>query len=242
MTLSIIVPAYNEEGLLGQTLRSIREAATAFTGIGWDYELIVCDNNSTDRTAEIARDEGASVVFEPLNQIGRARNTGASIATGHWVLFIDADSTPSRELFAEAATLVARNEVLFAGAVVKLDGELSRLDAAFLQAWNFLSRTLRWMAGSFVLVEATAFREVGGFSEQLFAGEELDLSRRLKAVARRRGKRVTIITRHPLTSSARRMKFTSRRELLRFAIRALLRPRATTMSREACSMWYNGQR
>ncbi|HEX6156752.1 MAG TPA: glycosyltransferase, partial [Burkholderiales bacterium] len=71
MKVSIVVPAFNEERLLAGSLAAIRQAMGAFD----DAELIVCDNNSTDRTAEIARAAGARVVFEPLNQIGRARNT-----------------------------------------------------------------------------------------------------------------------------------------------------------------------
>ena len=78
MILSIIVPAFNEEKFLGETLAQIQSAGRAFTQIGWETQLIVCDNNSNDRTAEIARAAGASVVFEPINQISRARNTGAA--------------------------------------------------------------------------------------------------------------------------------------------------------------------
>src|SRR6185369_12224787 len=97
LKLSVVVPAFNEERLLVATLDSIKAAAQ---GLGdWNWELVVCDNNSTDRTAEVARAAGAKVVFEPHNQISRARNTGAAAATGEWLLFVDADSTPSRALF-----------------------------------------------------------------------------------------------------------------------------------------------
>ena len=78
--ISIVVPAFNEERLLGESLAQIKSAARAFAPRGWDFELIVCDNNSTDRTAEIARVAGATVVFEPVNQIARARNSGAAAA------------------------------------------------------------------------------------------------------------------------------------------------------------------
>ena len=67
--ISIIVPAFNEERLLGESLAQIKAVAGAFARRGWETELIVCDNNSNDRTAEIARDAGALVVFEPVNQI-----------------------------------------------------------------------------------------------------------------------------------------------------------------------------
>src|SRR5262245_66406239 len=102
MTISIVVPAFNEARGLAATLASIRRAAAAFDARGWRHELIVCDNNSTDATGAIARDAGAIVVFEPVNQISRARNAGAGRASGNWLLFIDADSHPSPELFARS--------------------------------------------------------------------------------------------------------------------------------------------
>ena len=64
MKISIIVPAFNEEQFLGKTLAQIKAAAGALANTGWETELIVCDNNSTDRTAEIARAAGANVVLQ----------------------------------------------------------------------------------------------------------------------------------------------------------------------------------
>jgi glycosyltransferase involved in cell wall biosynthesis len=101
--ISIVVPAFNEEKFLAETLAHIKTASAAFAQIGWEYELIVYDNNSTDRTAEIARSAGAIVVFEPVNQISRARNSGAAAATVDWLVFVDADSHPSAYLFADTA-------------------------------------------------------------------------------------------------------------------------------------------
>src|SRR5688500_11768592 len=99
MKISVVVPAYNEEKLLPASLRAMNAARAAFHERGWESELIVCDNNSTDRTREVAEAEGAKVVFEPVNQISRARNCGAGAASGEWLLFIDADSQPPKELF-----------------------------------------------------------------------------------------------------------------------------------------------
>src|SRR5437899_1455694 len=73
MKISVVVPAFNEERLLPGSLSSIRAAMEGFARLGWESELIVCDNNSTDRTAQIAKRAGAGVVFEPVNQIGPAR-------------------------------------------------------------------------------------------------------------------------------------------------------------------------
>ncbi|MGH8764661.1 MAG: glycosyltransferase, partial [Burkholderiales bacterium] len=180
MKLSVVVPAFNEEKLLAGSLAAIRSAAEAFGG---DWELIVCDNNSTDRTADIARAAGAKVVFEPHNQISRARNRGASVATGDWLLFVDADSTPSRELFADLQEAIDSGRVIGGGSTMTA-GKTALSVRIALGFWNVISRNLQWAAGAFVYCEAKAFRRVGGFSEELYASEELDLSQRLKRLAR----------------------------------------------------------
>ena len=72
MKLSIVVPAYNEERLIGDCLGSIQAAIAAQNRADFEAELIVVDNNSTDRTAEIATQLGARVCFE-RGQPDRAR-------------------------------------------------------------------------------------------------------------------------------------------------------------------------
>ena len=106
MRVSVVLPAFNEEKLLPAALAAVKAASSAFTARGWEWECVVCDNNSTDGTSAVARAAGATVVFEPVNQIGRARDAGARAATGEWLVFIDADSTPSAELFASIATRI----------------------------------------------------------------------------------------------------------------------------------------
>ena len=241
MRISVIVPAFNEEKLLGASLAEIKTAAAAFAARGWEFELVVCDNNSTDRTADIARAAGAKVVFEPVNQIGRARNGGASIATGDWFVFVDADSHPSVELFADVAREISSGQTLAGGVTVQLD---EKLFAAGLitQFWNCSSRLTRFMAGAFIFVEAAAFRQVGGFSHEFFAAEELDLSIRLKKLARETKQKIVILHRHPIKTSARKMKLYSGRELGGFLLRSIFNHRRTIRSREAAFMWYDGRR
>ena len=241
MKISVVVPAFNEERLLPRSLQHIQESLVEFDQRGWQTELIVCDNNSTDRTAEIAREAGASVVFEPLNQISRARNAGAARAGGDWLIFVDADSFPSPELFHEVATAIEGGDCLGGGSTVRLESE--RLDVRLsVAAWNALSRRARWAAGSFVFCEAAAFRELGGFSETLYAGEEIELSRRLKRLARRRRRSIVILHRHPLRSSARKVRLYGSGELFLFLLRTIACGGRTLRSRDACFAWYDGRR
>ncbi len=87
--ISFIVPAYNEERLLGSTLCAIHQAARS---IGEPYEIIVADDGSTDRTAAVAAEHGARVVSVANRQIAATRNAGARQACGKLLVFVDADT------------------------------------------------------------------------------------------------------------------------------------------------------
>ena len=241
MKISIIVPAFNEEKFIARSLRRIKAATDAFSSLGWESEMIVCDNNSTDRTAEKARAADATVVFEPMNQISRARNKGASAATGDWLVFVDADSYPSRELFADLALVIQSGRFLGGGAVVKMDRAVgwTRL---FIPLWNGISRLNRWAAGSFVFCEANVFRALGGFSQELYAAEELEFSKRLKKLALKRKKKVIILHRHPLVTSARKAHLYSLREHLGMLLRTLRHRGQNLKDRSSCTLWYDGRR
>ena len=241
MKVSIVIPAYNEERLLPESLASIRDATHAFDEAGWATELIVCDNNSTDRTAEVAAAAGARVVFEPVNQIGRARNTGASRATGDWLLFVDADSFPTRELFADAASAIRGGRCLAGGATIRFDPDLGALNA-IVAWWNAISRAAKWGAGSFIFCDTAAFRQIGGFSQSLYAAEEIDLFRRLKRVARRTGRRIVILHRHPLRTSGRKAHLYTMREMLVFWMRTVASGGRTLRSAKESFVWYDGRR
>ena len=73
--VAVLIPCYNEELTIRGVVESFRAQLPG-------ARILVFDNNSTDRTAAIARAAGARVVFEPVNQISRARNAGAAAATG----------------------------------------------------------------------------------------------------------------------------------------------------------------
>ena len=241
MKISIVVPAFNEERLIGASLAQIKSAAGAFSKIGWETELIVCDNNSTDRTAEIARAAGATVVFEPINQIARARNAGAAAATGGWLVFVDADSHPSAELFADVAGQISSGKCLAGGATIRLD-EKYFIAGIITNLWNLVSRWKRFLAGAFIFCETDAFLKIGGFNNELFCAEELELSQRLKKLARGQGREVVVLHRHPLVTSARKMKLYTAWEHLRFLFRAIFDTRRAMGSRESAHIWYDGRR
>jgi hypothetical protein len=108
--------------------------------------------------------------------------------------------------------------------------------------WNALSRVMRWAAGSFIFCEAAAFREAGGFSEELYASEEVDLFRRLKRIAHRDRRTIVILHRHPLVTSDRKIRLYGWLRLSGFALKTVASLGKTLRSRKDCFAWYDGKR
>lgn len=92
LVLSVVIPAFNEAEYLPVYLPTVIESLHRWERVsGARGEIIVVDNASTDATAQIATEFGVRVVSEPVRNIGHVRNTGATIATGQYLFFTDAD-------------------------------------------------------------------------------------------------------------------------------------------------------
>jgi glycosyltransferase involved in cell wall biosynthesis len=124
--ISFVVPAHNEEALLGETLRILRASAEA---VGQPFEIIVADDASTDRTAEIARTAGATVVSIERRQIAAARNAGAKAASGDVLIFVDADTHVSAPNLQQALDAL-RGGAIGGGVAVRLRDPCAILGAS----------------------------------------------------------------------------------------------------------------
>jgi glycosyltransferase involved in cell wall biosynthesis len=239
--ISFVVPAFNEEKLLGNCLHSIGVAVRANARSDFSSEIIVADNNSTDATPSIAKDAGAIVVFEPINQISRARNTGASVATGDWLVFVDADSELSALLLADLLALVDENSCIGCGSLMAMP-DLPFWARRMLALWSALSVICNWAAGSFIACRVDAFRTIGGFSTEFFAAEEIDFSRRLKKLAKERKQKFRILRAHPLQTSNRKVVLYSGAEMLRKILPLLRHPAKSLKDKQYLDIWYGGRR
>jgi glycosyltransferase involved in cell wall biosynthesis len=91
MKVSVVIPALNEEGIVGKTVRSV--PISKLSDIGLETEIIVVDNASTDNTAQEASEAGARVVLEPNRGYGNAYIRGFTEASGDIIVMGDADGT-----------------------------------------------------------------------------------------------------------------------------------------------------
>lgn len=198
-------------------------------------EVIVVDNNSDDATAAVAATCGARVVHEPINQISRARNTGAANAVGKYLIFVDADTLISAPVLINALSALASARVCGGGARVAIEHS-SRVANLAVSMWNVVAKNARLAAGCFIYARRDAFLDVGGFSDQVYASEEIWLSLALKRWGKKRRQRFEILPDAVLTS-ARKVDWLSASDILKQTLIILVFPFALT-SRRFCSAWY----
>lgn len=239
--ISIIVPAFNEEQMLRVSIPRIRAACDACSATAGHYELIVCDNNSTDQTAAIAQQLECQVVFEQENQIARARNRGVSVASGEWLLFIDADSWPSPELMDDAAEIMNRPGYVGCGSTIHIvDGPWW-----FKRAWeskNLSMRLLNWCPGGFILCRRDAFDAIGGFPIDCYIFEEADFVKSLKRWAAKHGQKFTVLHRHPFSASGRKGTKYGLWSWVKTAVRFWLAPQRLSRDKAFAEKWYSAKR
>ena len=230
--ISFIIPAYNEERLLGPTLRALHTAARA---VGEPYEVIVADDDSSDRTAAVAEDCGARVIRVAHRQIAATRNAGAREAKGDLFCFVDAD-TLVNEAAVRAAIRALRGGAVGGGAAFQFDGRLPQYARLLQPVFVWLCRLARLTGGCFLFCTRHAFQAVGGFDEALYGAEEIAMCRALKRQGR------FVVLREAVITSGRKLRAYSGWEILRAMGRLALRGPKSVRGRRGLEMWYEERR
>ena len=231
---SVIIPAYNEEHWLPATLSALKIAMNHQSLTG---EIIVVDNNSEDNTKMVAEQAGARVVFEPVNQISRARNAGARQASGQYLIFVDADSHVSADLLHDALNQLSGGTCCGGGAVVQFDRPIGWFGNVILTLWNWFSLTFNLAAGSFMYCTRDGFLAIGGLSEAVYAADEIGFSRQLRAWGCKKGMKFWIIKDYPIVTSGRKVEWYSTSYQILLILMLMLFPFAVRF-RSLCSFWY----
>ncbi|HEV8096530.1 MAG TPA: glycosyltransferase [Burkholderiales bacterium] len=233
MLISFIVPAYNEEVMIGATVRALGASARA---LNEPFEVIVVDDASTDATAATARAEGAAVIRVSLHKISAVRNAGAGVAKGDLLVFVDADTLVPEQ------TLRGMLAALAAGAIA--GGARVRFDSHGIGAWTralgeigcWAVFHLGFAGGCFLFARRAAFEAAGGFDERYFASEEIHMKLALGRVGRFAMVPAAVIT------SGRKLRLFTGGQILRQMLWLAMRGLAAVRRREGLDFWYNGRR
>ncbi|MBS0559315.1 MAG: glycosyltransferase family 2 protein [Proteobacteria bacterium] len=208
--ISFVVPAYNEEKRLAANLQAI---VSEISHTGCDAEVIVVNNASTDRTAEIAASfPGVIVVDEPEKGLVQARRAGFNRATGKLIANVDADTIVTQGWLARVLGEFSRNADLVALSGPYIYYDTSRatrfaVRAFYVMGYGFyvLNRFVlgvgSMLQGGNFVVSRAALEQIGGYNPLFtFYGEDTDLARRLHQVGA-----VKFTFRLPALSSGRRL-------------------------------------
>jgi len=194
MKVSIVVPAYNEEGFLPRCLNSIFSS-----DLPDDFEVIVVNNASTDKTEMVAKNfKGVTVANELKKGVTRARQAGYLASSGDILVFFDADSIVSKNWF-NIAIQKFQNDPQLIGVSGPYHFEKTSKVVAFLESiynniimpvgekiWKHIFRQggIMLIGGNFA-VRRKVLKKIGGFDTDLeFYGEDTNLTRRIAKIGK----------------------------------------------------------
>ena len=204
MLLSIVVPAFNEEGYLRETLASLDRAKTFLQREkSIQTEIIVVDNDSDDATAEVALALGVTVAREALDNVAKVRNAGAKLSNGDVIVFVDADTVVPENLLSRIVDAMS-DDACFGGAVDTNYRPKKLTIQAYLEFWRIIGKLTGMAQGATQFCRKDVFFTLKGYDETLFMGEDVDLYWRLKRFAKRQNGSVLFIEDIRVVPSTRR--------------------------------------
>lgn len=188
--ISFIIPTLREASVIEKTLLWL-------SGYKWEKEIIISDGGSTDATIEIAKKYTDKIIIytgEKRQTIGMGRNLWASIASGEYLVFLDADVTifDPDTFFAEALRILETTPNLVAlTAPMRVLPEMETyadriIFGALGYLFMFFNNVLHigWASGEFQMVRHDAFKKVGGFDEELIGWEDKNHFEKLAKIGR----------------------------------------------------------
>lgn len=181
MKISIVLAAYNEEKLIGRCLDAILSQNFPRE----EFEVIVVDNNSKDRTSEIVKEKGLKPVLYDMHQGAIwAKHHAASLAKGEVIAVTDADSIPAKDWLSRIEEVMRDDKIQLAGGKVYPIGN-SIFSRLLLEVFDIVAKILALFGiplvwGSNMAVRKKAFEAVGGFNRNLRTSDDWEFTMRIQ--------------------------------------------------------------
>lgn len=176
--VSVVVPAFNEEQYVARCLESLKNVDYPEN----KYEIILVDNGSTDNTVNVAKKLGVKVLVKPLVNVGAVRNYGVEESTGSILAFVDADCTvPSRWLKSAIEILECKAGVGAVGGGCLVPANSTWVEKTWVLESNEDVESSNSLPGASFIMNRDLFLSLNGFDEAIVAGEDDDLSNKIKS-------------------------------------------------------------
>ena len=178
--VSIIIPTKNEEKVIAKCLTALQNLNTPTD----DYEVIIADNSSLDRTVKIAEQFNVRIVNidSQRTNVSGSRNIGATHAKGDILAFVDADCVVSKDWLNNALVHFDHEDTCLAGYKYTIPENSSTV----ARSWDYIfenrgvKEVVAWVPAGNMFISRKCFDSVGGFDDNLVTGEDVDLCSRLK--------------------------------------------------------------
>ena len=171
--LSIIIPAWNEEKCLPVLLECIKKQTYK------DYEIVIADADSSDKTIYIAKKYGCKIVKGGFPAKGR--NSGAKVAKGGIFIFLDADVKIEKDFLRKAVKELSEKKLDCAGTYLKPQAN-NLTDSVFLEVFNIWIRMMQHIfphaVGSAIFCRKSLHKKIKGFDESITLAEDMDYVKR----------------------------------------------------------------
>jgi len=186
--ISVIVPTYNEEEFLSESLSAIEIAKKFLQSThNVNVEVVVVNNDSTDNTKDIAIKHGAIVVDHPIRNIASVRNAGIQHAVNNIIVTIDADSVLPKDALVKIWQTMQDDQCI--GACLGVEFVTTKIShkvlAFFVQKIVF---AISGIEGGMVCFRKSVAMSLGGFPEHRYVAEDVGFGRRMKKYAKLHGK------------------------------------------------------
>lgn len=219
---SVVIPLYNKELSIANTIQSVLDQTYQ------DFEIVVVNDGSTDRSAEIVEqinDPRIRLVHQKNQGVSAARNTGIKEAKREWIAFLDGDDLWTENHLEEASKMIGKypNQYLYAtsykystGRVIvneEAPSYIYMVDNFFLDFIN--TKQIIWTGT--IIAYREAFNRAGFFDPELALGEDLDMWVRIAKVKPTliRSKKITAIYRTEAENRSDKRKYNMSKSFLK---------------------------
>lgn len=239
MSLSIVIPAYNEAGYLPTLLSSLNHARRCFHDVKPDYpvEIIVVDNCSSDETAAIAQSYHVQLVTEQKRNVATVRNRGALASHGKYLVFIDADYRVEGDFMTGIVSAFEADgkDVALGVRVVVEERDLDLIQRGIADFALILLARITHMSFGVFAFRRDFFEHLGRFDEQFFAYEDVELHRKMRRDLRQSHSRYRVLHHVKVHASGRGFY---RGGMLAAYVRMWVLPRSR-LDPDLCRYWYD---